>query len=68
MVCRVMPLFLPLAPTLICLLVSLFLEEMITNEDASDDQINYWQSRMTDDEMKPPRVRLYYGFSFSPQK
>lgn len=40
MVCRAIPLFLPLAPTSIRLLASLFLEGMITNEDAFDNQIN----------------------------
>lgn len=40
MVCRAMSLFLPLAPTSISLLASLFLEGMITNEDAFDDHIN----------------------------
>lgn len=40
MVCRAMSLFLPPAPTSISLLASLFLEGMITNEDAFDDHIN----------------------------
>lgn len=40
MACRAMPSFLPLTPALIHLPYSLFSEGMITNEDASDDQIN----------------------------
>lgn len=58
-VCRATPLFLPLAPTSIRLLASLFLEETITNEGAFDDQINQWQSRITNDEMKTPVLGFY---------
>lgn len=37
------------------LLASLFSEGTITNEEGFNDQINQWQCRITNDEMKTPR-------------
>lgn len=68
MECRAKPLFLSLAPTSIRPLASLFLEGTITNEDAFDDQINQWQSRIMNEEMKTPVVKFYQGFPFPSQK